>query len=178
MKHLLLAFCLIILVSCNNQKIESTNDTANAEITTEKPLELVKTKAGDEKETFKVEMEKDGKKLEKGTKFHGKYDKFYPDGKKMFEYTYDNGVLINIEAWDKDGNHVIKNGTGKISFYQENGTIINTMTFRNSKLHDTLTTYTKLGKKYSEQYYIDGVIQGTTEWDDKGVPSHTKIQMK
>lgn len=174
MKILIIIFAVMTLVSCTKESVETTPAKVNNDV-----LKVEKDTTGKKADKYKVQLQrKDGKVDKKGQKFHGVYEKFYENGQKMFEYTYKNGKLVNLEGWDRNGNHCIVSGTGKITFYNTEGGIISSMSYKNSKLHDTLTKYYPNGRKESEQYFDEGTIIGTTNWDENGKADYTKITVK
>ena len=122
---------------------------------------------------------------------HGKYKFFDISGKLQMIRFYNYGKLIGFSYHDKDGNELemipIKNGTGKIVSYYDNGKVSREMEFFNGLLVNNYKSYYYNGQlesnitfsegeyhqKYLEYYpngsiktdqnYIHGTLQGPSK---------------
>lgn len=100
----------------------------------------------------------------------GVWRTYYPDGKTMVVEEYSRrGKHINVNAWDKDGNQVIKNGTGTFIMYYPDGSLQSIGSYKDCMFEGANEAWYPNGIKEHEFYYKDGKPVGTWHfWDMNG----------
>ena len=110
-------------------------------------------------------------------KFEGAYKAFYENGNiqaigqhkngKMtgiWKYYWTNGNIqtvqeikkgrtVSINSWNSDGMQVIKNGTGVVTHYYDNGQIASRVSYKNNVPDGKWETWHSDGTKESETYW-------------------------
>ena len=147
-----------------------------------------------------AEWYENGQKKGEGNFKDGKQDGlstgWYESGQKFLSLTVDNGKFLDAQVWLKNGENCketnLKNGNGKVCFYDENSTLvsinnfisgdINTAVsfhsnggnslisnFQNGELHGTETSFYENGKVREKGSYKNGNKEGLwTDWRKDG----------
>jgi antitoxin component YwqK of YwqJK toxin-antitoxin module len=105
---------------------------------------------------------------------HGTVTRFHPNGQKQSEGTYRDGRPDGtFHAWGPDGKQlgsfVMKNGTGTLIEWHDNGQKAWEQPMVNGEAHGTIVHWHPNGKKMSESVYSHGKAAGPeVSWDDQG----------
>ena len=91
----------------------------------------------------------------------GEWKSYHKNGRILSIINYDNGELLNINAWDLDSNQTIIDGTGTMSLFNINGVLLSQVEYKNSKAHGKWIYYYDNGNIQSELYYDLGKAIGT-----------------
>jgi antitoxin component YwqK of YwqJK toxin-antitoxin module len=100
----------------------------------------------------------------------GVWCQYYPSGKTMSIVTYSRkGSIININAWDENGKHVVQNGTGTFVKYYSNGSLESIVTYKDCRFDGVNTNWYPNGKKMEEIIYKNGKPVGIWRfWNNEG----------
>jgi antitoxin component YwqK of YwqJK toxin-antitoxin module len=111
----------------------------------------------------------EGKTNNKGVMV-GKWVTYYPDGKtRTVEKHNRRGKLKTFDSWDQEGNHVIVNGTGTLVTYYPDGSIEQTVTFKDCRFEGANEGWYPNGQKEHELFYKDGKPIGVWRfWNENG----------
>lgn len=149
------------------------------------------------KEEVKKEFYKNGQLKEvttyKGHQLYGPYEAFYENGQirakgsyeegKMvgtWKYWYENGLqmsegtykgnqLVNLQAWDKEGNQTIKDCTGIAILYYPDGSPMSQVSYKDCLMHGEWITWFEGGQEESRIYYERGIPTGVWRfWNPDG----------
>ena len=93
-------------------------------------------------------------------KADGKWTHWYDNGQKMKEGTVKDGEKYVINAWNKDGELLVKEGNGKWIIYYESGKINNERTYKDGKADGLGTGWYDNGQKKWEGTFKDGEKDG------------------
>jgi len=96
----------------------------------------------------------------KDGKADGKWTHWYDNGQKMKEGTVKDGEKYVINAWNKDGELLVKEGNGKWIIYYESGKINNEGTYKDGKADGLGTGWYDNGQKKWEGTFKDGEKDG------------------
>ncbi len=103
-------------------------------------------------------------------KMIGTANYYYSNGKiMMIVESSDDGDILNINAWDKEGNQVVTNGNGTFTTYYDNGNPEKSISYKDCKLHGKFIEWHPNGLKSKEINIIDGNPEGEGKmWDENG----------
>ena len=96
----------------------------------------------------------------KDGKADGKWTHWYDNGQKMKEGTVKDGEKYVINAWNKNGELLVKEGNGKWIIYYESGKINNEGTYKDGKADGLGTGWYDNGQKKWEGAFKDGEKDG------------------
>jgi antitoxin component YwqK of YwqJK toxin-antitoxin module len=105
---------------------------------------------------------------------HGTVTRFHPNGQKQSEGTYRDGRPDGtFRAWSPAGvelgSFVMKNGTGTLIEWHDNGQKAWEQPMENGQANGTIVSWHPNGKKMSESVFAHGKAAGATaSWDDQG----------
>jgi uncharacterized protein len=165
MKKLILIF-LILMHACKENKIQKSyyeNGKVNEEF-------------------YLVNKKFDGRYIKRDTngsilgtgefksgKEHNLFKWYYPNGKFHSLVLYSYGKVINLNLWDENGVHVIKDGSGQLIEYYQNGDTMHISRYLNSKLHGKQESWYNNGqKKYIIRYDKGRLIGESIFWNING----------
>ncbi len=105
---------------------------------------------------------------------HGTVSRYHANGKKASEGTWRDGRPDGtFRAWDPGGKEIgsftMKNGTGTLVEWHDNGQKAYEQPMENGEAHGTIVHWFPSGAKQSESRYSHGKAVGaTTSWDEQG----------
>ena len=98
----------------------------------------------------------------------GTWKNYYNDGLIMSIIDYKAGFISNLNAWDRFGNHVVVNGNGIFTFFDEYGIKKSKLCFKNNRLSDTCCIWFQNGNLKEETIFKDGKPFIKKKWDEQG----------
>ncbi len=102
-------------------------------------------------------------------KMVGTWKYWYDNGSLMSQGTYEENKLINLQAWDKEGNQTIKDGTGTAILFYPDGTPMSQVTYKDCLMDGEWKTWFENGKLESEFYFDNGNPTGIWKfWNPDG----------
>ncbi|MCC7333047.1 MAG: hypothetical protein IT232_10625 [Flavobacteriales bacterium] len=103
----------------------------------------------------------------KMNKYEGEWKNYYPNGNILSIIIYNEGNLVEINAWDIDSNQVIINGTGNMDLFNSNGTKISHVSYKENQPDGEWTNYYDEGMVLSKIYYEKGTPVGIWKFYNK-----------
>lgn len=99
----------------------------------------------------------------------GKWNSYYENGNMLSRGIYDDGELVDMDAWDENSVQVIKNGTGTAIRKYPDNTNDSQVSYKNSKAHGLWIMWHENGQKLSQHNYKNGKFDGECKtWNMDG----------
>jgi len=99
----------------------------------------------------------------------GIWKTYWENGKIQSIQNLKDNRVISIEFWDSDGVQTIKDGTGVGAYYDDDGQISSTISYKNNVPDGKFEHWYPYGYgKESETYYRNGKIVYSKQWDVNG----------
>lgn len=108
--------------------------------------------------------------------FEGNWLTYYPEGGLKSNVKYKKGKLININAWDKKGNHKLIEGNGTFIYYDPFDSTKVQISYQNNLPHGRWIVWYSNGSKMSECIYDEGKLHGSElVWEPNGRLKHKRF---
>jgi len=105
----------------------------------------------------------------KNGEMDGEWRYYFPEGNIQSIQKFDDGTLIDLNAWDKQGVKIVDNGYGSAVMFYENGDTMSLAHFADNKMHGSYEVWFENGQKNFEQYYeFDKPVGVWLYWDEQG----------
>lgn len=99
----------------------------------------------------------------------GEWRYYYPNGKLLSVQKFNNGKLVNIDAWDENSIQLMKAGTGTFELFYPTGEKMSKVTYKSCLQDGTWLSWFENGLIASEIHYNEGTPTGIWKfWDEKG----------